>query len=325
MLLAVGAAIDRNSNGVFFRQFGLAIGLTGGSLVCIGSFELAPRSEFTGIALGASLATIAFYRAYRSSSFRFLSCLASLLLITGWSLDYFRWRARRTDAQRACPGSAGNAGSRTRLLAIRTRLAGTCRVRDGDRLAGDAVADSAAGRSVSMAVGSYPAIAQLRSSWYHAAAAVTRRRGELFGVPAAGVALLRALSAPGLLASIGLTVLGHLERNVVLKGLGLLFLPVYLAAYYQHGNNAADQIAGSREAGAILWGTRARLQHRIAIWRIETESSDHETFVTARDIVARAGQPQLVDHCKERVLSSGRTVLCELARLIRVRSCRATI
>ena len=275
MLLAVGAAIDRNSNGVFFRQFGLAIGLTGGSLVCIGSFELAPRSEFTGIALGASLATIAFYRAYRSSSFRFLSCLASLLLITGWSLE---------DSRMIFGGEHDGLMLSVHVLVLLETLGvGLVFWRYGRGWLEPAGYAMAIGLLATLLLTLLPdgpsawpsaviqAIAQL---WflYHAAAAGTRRRGELFGVPAAGVALLGALSAPGLLASIGLTVLGHLERNVVLKGLGLLFLPVYLAAYYYNMETTlltkSLVLVGT---GAILWGTRAWLQHRIAVWRIDTE------------------------------------------------------
>ena len=275
VLLAGGAVIDRKSNGVFFRQFGLAIGLTGGSLVCVGAFDIVPHTDFGGAALGASVATIAFYRAYRSSSFRFLSCLVSLLLATGWVLE---------DSRIFFGGDKdGLMLSMHVLVLLETLGVGLVFWRYGRGWLEPAGYAMAIGLLATLLLTLLPdgpsawpsaviqAIAQV---WflYHAATAGTQQRGELFGVPAAGVALLEALSAPGLLASIGMTVLGHLERNVVLKGLGLLFLPIYLAAYYYNMETTlltkSLVLVGT---GAVLWGARAWLQHRIAIWRIETE------------------------------------------------------
>ena len=80
---------------------------------------------------------------------------------------------------------------------------------------------------------------------------------ESFGVAVAGTGALGILSAPGVLASLGATLLGHLERDAVLKRLGLLFLPVYLASFYYSLDTTllvkSLILIGS---GLILWAAR---------------------------------------------------------------------
>lgn len=274
-LLVAGAVVDRKAVGLFFRQFALAIGLTGGALITIGTVDLFGGSEFGGAAIGASLATLVFYGAFRSPPFRFLSCVVSLFLITGWLLEdvVFFFNGDHDGLALSLHG----------LVLLETLGVGLIFWRYGHGLlepAGYAMAIGLLGTLLLTLLPDGPsplpsaAIQVLAQLWllYHAAATGTQRRRERFGVPAVGVALLGVLSAPGLLASIGMTVLGHLERNVVLKGLGLLFLPVYIAAYYY--NLETTLLTKSLVligTGGVLWLSRTYLQHRIAVWQIETE------------------------------------------------------
>jgi len=67
---------------------------------------------------------------------------------------------------------------------------------------------------------------------YRASETSSKRTAEVFVVPAAGAILLGVFSSPGLLAALTVMILGHLERDSILKGLGVRFVPVYLIAYY---------------------------------------------------------------------------------------------
>ena len=77
------------------------------------------------------------------------------------------------------------------------------------------------------------------------------------GVTVAGTALLAALSVPGILAAVGATLLGHLERDAVLKRLGVIILPIYIIAYYYNLDTPlllkSLALIGS---GLILWAAR---------------------------------------------------------------------
>lgn len=86
----------------------------------------------------------------------------------------------------------------------------------------------------------------------------------VLGFSAAAAGLLGLLSAPGILAAIGVTILGHLERDYILRTLGLVFLPVYLVAFYYNLDTSLLAKSGILIAsGAILWGARWHLRERV--------------------------------------------------------------
>ncbi len=86
----------------------------------------------------------------------------------------------------------------------------------------------------------------------------------VLGLSAAAAGLLGLLSAPGILAAIGVTILGHLERDFILRSLGLVFLPVYLIAFYYNLDTSLLAKSGILIAsGAILWGARWYLRERV--------------------------------------------------------------
>ena len=76
--------------------------------------------------------------------------------------------------------------------------------------------------------------------------------------------MLGIISVPGVLASIGATLLGHLERDYVLKRLGLLFLPVYIASFYYSLNTTllikSLVLIGS---GLVLWSARWHFRRQL--------------------------------------------------------------
>jgi hypothetical protein len=95
----------------------------------------------------------------------------------------------------------------------------------------------------------------------------------VLGLSAAAAGLLGLLSAPGILAAVGVTILGHLERDFILRSLGLLFLPVYLVAFYYNLDTSLLAKSGILIAsGAILWGARWYLRERVRAGLFEGES-----------------------------------------------------
>ena len=97
----------------------------------------------------------------------------------------------------------------------------------------------------------------------------------VLGFSAAAAGLLGLFSAPGILAAIGVTVLGHLERDSILRTLGLVFLPVYLVAFYYNLDTSLLAKSGILIAsGAILWGARWYLRERIRAGLFESSAED---------------------------------------------------
>jgi len=97
----------------------------------------------------------------------------------------------------------------------------------------------------------------------------------VLGFSAAAAGLLGLFSAPGILAAIGVTVLGHLERDFILRSLGLVFLPVYLVLFYFNLDTTLLVKSGILIAsGAILWGARWYLRERVRAGLFESSAED---------------------------------------------------
>ncbi|MDA0285002.1 MAG: DUF4401 domain-containing protein, partial [Planctomycetota bacterium] len=225
-LLAGGAVLDRKAEGAFFRQCGLAAGLTGFGLTGVGAEGLSHSSEMLCLTVTFALMTAVFYRPFNSPQFRFLTCLTTVTFAATWLSDWFQYSG--SGYQRF------NWGLQI-LLLLETCGIGLIFSRHRGQLLRPAGYAFAVGLLGTLLVTQFPggplawpsavflAVAQiwvLRRAWVTSPG----QSPKVFQVAAAGTALLGVLSLPGVLASLGATVLGHLERDVVLKGLGLLFL-----------------------------------------------------------------------------------------------------
>jgi len=262
LLLAASALIERSSTGTFQSQLALSGGLTGFLMLCIGAHDLVPLPNIGGVAVVSLVATLVFYGLFVNPPFRFLSCLITLGLFTLWFVADGMFGGRQWGLQA--------------LVLIETLGIGLVFWRNGIGFlepAGYAFAvvlpATLLMTLVPVGMVAWPSalIQVIAQVWLiHTTAVSTgvKRSGDLFGVPAAGTALLGLLSAPGLLAATGLVNLGHLERNVILKGLGLIFLPVYVIAFYY--NLATTLLVKSFVligTGVVLWMIRWYLSRRI--------------------------------------------------------------
>jgi hypothetical protein len=260
VLLGGGASLDRLATGIFTRQLGLAAGLTGLGLLSIGTEQFSHGSELASFTLGLSVATAAFYGAFRCEQFRFLSCLITVAVASVWLHEDSLF--------------LGGASDDTQwgihiLVLVETLGIGLIFTRLKRNLLQPAGYAMAVGLLGTLLVTQLPGAPR---SWPSAVVlafalawilrrAMTTGSGswtkEGVGVAAVGTVLLGALSVPGVLASIGATLLGHLERDTVLKRLGLLFLPVYIAAYYYNLETSllikSLVLIGS---GVVLWAAR---------------------------------------------------------------------
>lgn len=258
-LLAAGAALDRFTNTAFTRQLGLAAGLTGFGLVGVGAVGLGSGSEFACLTFAFSLATLVFYRAFYSEPFRFLSCLSTVGIAACWVLDASVFRGHN---------EAGMGLGLHALVLAETLGAGAIFTffRKKDLLpAGYAMTVGLLGTLVATLLPDAPQvwpsaiILALALAWSIRQAWTTDsdRWQEAVVVAFVGTGLLAALSAPGILAAIAVTLLGHLERDTVLKRLGILFLPVYIACcYYNLDTTLLLKSLALIGSGLILWAAR---------------------------------------------------------------------
>ena len=93
-----------------------------------------------------------------------------------------------------------------------------------------------------------------------------RRDPTMMLLAAGACAVIGVLSAPGVLAAVGILMLGHLERDHLLRSLGLLFLPVYLVSFYYDLNTTlllkSGMLVGS---GLVLWLARMFARRQVAL------------------------------------------------------------
>jgi len=265
-LLTAGAALDRFTNAAFTRQLGLAGGLTGFGLVGVGAVGLGGGSEFACLTFAFSLSTLVFYKAFQSEPFRFLSCLSTVGIATCWVLDASVFRGHN---------EAGMGWGLHALVLLETIGAGAIFTffRQKDLLpAGYAMTVGLLGTLIATLLPDAPQvwpsaiILALALVWIIRQAWTTDsdRWKEAVVVAFVGTGLLAALSAPGILAAVAVTLLGHLERDTVLKRLGILFLPVYIACYYYNLDTTlllkSLALIGS---GLILWAARWHFMRHI--------------------------------------------------------------
>ena len=88
-------------------------------------------------------------------------------------------------------------------------------------------------------------------------------RSEPMIIATMGVLLLATFTTPGILAAIGLMVLGYARRESELTGLGILFFPVFIVIFYFEWKTSLLTkswiLAGS---GCVLLAARYYLSHR---------------------------------------------------------------
>ena len=260
-----GAALflRRIRTGVFADSFSLCTGLTGLVLFTVGLTDLAGGSDLVPGVISLTLAAAVLYVPFDSPMFRFLSVSSALVLLT------------------VSMGEELGTESIHVLILLETLGAGfifTKLPQSLFRPLGYALAAAMPCTlllTLEHSLSAWPAaIVQVCAQLWLLNFALSTgqpRRVAVLGLSGTAAALLGLLSAPGILAAIGLIILGHLERDVLLRALGLLFLPVYLIAFYYNLDTSLLTKSGILIAtGVILWAARWYLRERVAAGLFET-------------------------------------------------------
>ncbi|MBN2491120.1 MAG: DUF4401 domain-containing protein [Planctomycetes bacterium] len=275
--LIAATALRRRARSVFLVQLALAASVVGHVLVLGGVAELTRRShghvfdsaEPTGaLAAAAVLLAAAHYPLNRDPLHRFLSVLNAAVFVVVWVFDarlhvplyllllleaagvafLFTWHRTSADL-RSLAYALATAFVLTHVVWI-SRL--------------------------ELGAPEWPAriVSALWLLWilHWSAGGRSLLRHEPLLVAGAAAVLLAVVAPPGLLAAIGLLVLGHALGERVLVGLGVVFVPAYLIVYYTELELGLDRKAYLLMAsGLILLAARWVLGRRP--WAREEEAA----------------------------------------------------
>lgn len=268
LLSAAAVFLHRARTGIFSEQFSLSAVMTGVVMFAIGFVDLdLMRGDVLGMALAACFAAAVLYVPFDHAAFRFMSVAFALTILSiavGEDID--------------------EEGLHIMILLetigaglIFTRLPQSIFRPLGYALAAAMLATLLVTFLDEMSVWPAALVQVCAQLWLLNFAMSTGQKRVPFvlGLSAAAAGLLGLLSAPGILAAIGVTILGHLERDFILRTLGLVFLPVYLVAFYYNLDTSLLAKSGILIAsGAILWGARWYLRERVRAGLFEPTSAD---------------------------------------------------
>jgi hypothetical protein len=266
ILSAAAVFLHRARTGIFSEQLSLSAVMTGVVMFTIGFADPdLMRGDMLGMGLAACFATAVLYVPFDHATFRFMSVAFALTILSiaiGEDID--------------------EEGLHVMIL-LETIGAGLIFTRLPQsifRPLGYALAAAMLGTLLvtfldEMSVWPAALVQVCAQLWLLNFALSTgqKRIPFVLGLSAAAAGLLGLLSAPGILAAVGVTILGHLERDFILRSLGLLFLPVYLVAFYYNLDTSLLAKSGILIAsGAILWGARWYLRERVRAGLFDGES-----------------------------------------------------
>ncbi|MBW3595640.1 MAG: DUF4401 domain-containing protein [Planctomycetes bacterium] len=259
-----GATVLRYfANHVFPVQLALAVSLAGHGFVLTGAGELA--DHVAGVAVAAVLLCILLYPLYRDALHRFLSCLLASGCVTAWLvMDGVAEVVHVTIL-----GKIVTVGLAFMYRSDFSWL----------RPLGYAMALSIPANLFlvllpedTVAVHWWPANVVLTASliWLYqwAAGGWDRFREEPLVVAVVATVCLAAVTTPGVLAAVGLLVLGYARRDPYVLGMGTAFFPAFIVVFYYEMET--DLLAKSwilMASGAVLLAARWYLGRRG--WAVE--------------------------------------------------------
>lgn len=263
-LLVTATCLRNLARHVFFVQFALALSVMGHACVLYGAARLFPNDHGASVAVAATILCIALYLLYRDATHRFLSCLLASACLTAWI-------ARADVAQLIHV-----------LILAKVVLTGIVFMYRTDLVAlrplGYAMALSMPGNLLLVIVPDavqtpwWPANVVLAAAlgwlYYWIVEGERRRKGEPLLVAVIATLALSAVATPGVLAAIGLMVLGYARRDATLLGIGITFFPIFIVVfYYELETTLLVKSWIMAATGGVLLATRAYLTRRQ--WTIE--------------------------------------------------------
>lgn len=234
-LLGFSTLLSRvNAKSTFVHQASLALGLTGNGLLWVGVAELVHGDELAGLLLSQLLVCLVFYPIFRSFTFRFLTPIALSVLAVLWAReDTIAWAFHVLVAIEIFVFGGLWLGRPRRPALLPLAYASACMLPVSllmiELVHMDVWRDK-------MTVDLWPStlLLALGLLWVYGRLAGSRaamRRPE-FVLAVVGTIALGAVTTPGVLAALGLLVVGRALGDRYLLALGYLFLPVFLFTYY---------------------------------------------------------------------------------------------
>ncbi len=213
---------------IFPVQLALALSMAGHLLVLAGAYIHAGE-EFWSVPLAAAVLCAVLYPLYRDSTHRFLSVLLMTGTLTGWLLSEKELHHYLHLLIIAEAVGAGALFTRPRLPAALRPLAyalavSLCQTAAFALIPEDELGTPGWPSGVAAALG----LAWLYQ-WIAGGSGRLRKEPLLIAV---AVTLALAASTPGLIVALGLVALGYARDERMLLGLGIVFLPVFIALYY---------------------------------------------------------------------------------------------
>lgn len=267
LFLVAAVLLGNRRRGLFLAQLALALSALGHFFALQAATSLTDyRGQTEAVAAAAMILCVVLYPLYRDPAHRFLSCLLAASCITTWIVEDQVWALLHVEML-------------AKILAIgivfmyRPRWFGL-------RPLGYAMAVSVTASLFLVllpenvfAAPWWPAnlLLMLSLIWLYQwiAGGWDSLRSEPLLVATGATVFLACFTTPGLLAALGLMILGYARRDRWLLGIGTLFFPIFIVVFYydwQVSLLAKSWImAGS---GAVLLGARWIMNHRQ--WTTET-------------------------------------------------------
>lgn len=258
ILVAGAAALRRFSPHVFAAQFALALSVTGHGLIFgyVGEKSHSPLA----VAAAATVLAAALYAVYRDPLHRFLSAGAAIALWVGWLLEDRELHHGFHLAVLAETAALGLLFGRARSVEALRPLGWAFALALPATLAAPLFPD------LKFASPMWPSRIALTLGLLalvtHAAGRENLRE-EPVALALAATVLLGLFTAPGILAALGLLVLGYARRKGLLVGLGAISMAVFIVMfYYDLDLDLGTKSAVMAGSGLLLLAARAVLLRR---------------------------------------------------------------
>jgi len=230
-LIAVATVLMRLAKGagIFPAQLALALNLTGHGAVLFGAAECA--GEFTPVPWAMLLLYAVLYWPYNDASYRFIGALATTCLFTGWFLSerelhhFIHVLVALETAGVVLLFPNPRAALRPFAYGLALSLCATplfVLMPDNELM-------------TPILPSGCVIVLGLIAVFYRIAAGCGKVKSEQFIIAVLAAAFL-CFSTPGIPAAAMLITLGYWQDNKGLAGMGLLFLPAYIFAYYYNLN-----------------------------------------------------------------------------------------
>ena len=233
--LGVATSLRRRTQHVFLLQLALALSVVGHCLALVGATTLATSytGHFAAVAAAAIILCLVLYPLYCDSLHRFLSCLLAAGCLTAWIVESQVWQLIHVDMLTKIVAIGIVFMYRTDLRMLRplgyamaiSMPASLFLVLLNVGVSEDAFAALWWPANIILAVTLIWLYQRVVGGW-------EQLRSEPLMLAVGATVCLASFTTPGVLAALGLMVLGYARGDRYLLGIGVAFFPVFIVVFY---------------------------------------------------------------------------------------------